>query len=320
MLPAEAIVRAASRWLVLLETSSFAEAGAILRTNTDYSDLTYTQYSLGLEWLDEVGLIVRGDQGYVVTVAAARLSPEERNQLLFMKAVEVSDRPWLPDADLLIQNVEDLPEDAVQLGASLGLSEDSTLVGIRQVHGHIDLELRRVIGGAGERALVAALEHQWPGTAVHVALENDGYGYDVAFQQPGGRSWHLEVKSTTRQGRLVLHLSRQEHDVGRLDPAWRLLVAGLNSDHELECLATGTGEALFARAPRDTPVGAKWQSASYELGPGDLRPGLDFLDAPSPGLDPVFGSGTRKAPSSFAWMPVAAAQGRRSEDWRLGLD
>jgi hypothetical protein len=231
----------------------------------------------------------------------------ERNQLLFMKAVEVSDRPWLPDADVLIQDVADLPEDAAKLGASFGLSEDSTLVGIRQVHGHIDLELRRVIGGAGERALVAALEHQWPGSTVHVALENDGYGYDVAFQQPGGRSWHLEMKTTTRQGRLILHLSRQEHDVGRLDPAWRLLVVGLDSDHELECLATGTGEALFARAPRDTPAGAKWQSASYELGPGDLSPGLDFLDAPPPGLDPLLGSGTRKAPSSFAWMPGTAA-------------
>jgi uncharacterized protein DUF3883 len=307
MLPAEAVVRAASRWLVLLEKSSFAEAGAILRANTDYLDLTYTQYSVGLEWLGEVGLIVRGEHGYVVTAEAARLSPEERNQLLFMKAVEGSDRPWLPDADLLIQNVEDLPEEAAELGASLGLSEDSTLVGIRQVHGHIDLELRRVIGGAGERALVAALEHQWPGSTVHVALEHDGYGYDVAFQHPGGRSWHLEVKSTTRQGRLVLHLSRQEHDVGRLDPAWQLLVVGLDSDHELECLATSTGEALFGQAPRDTPAGAKWQSASYELGPADLRSGLDFLDALPSGLDPVLRSGTRNARSSFAWMPVAAA-------------
>jgi hypothetical protein len=307
MLPAEAVVRAASRWLVLLETSSLAEAGAILRANTDYSDLTYTQYSMGLEWLGEVGLVVRGENGYVVTAEAARLSPEERNQLLFMKAVEVSDRPWLPDADLLIRNVEDLPEDAAQLGALLGLSEDSTLVGIRQVHGHIDLELRAVIGGAGERALVAALEHQWPGSTVHVSLENDGYGYDVAFQQPGGRSWHLEVKSTTRQGRLVLHVSRQEYEVSRLDPAWRLLVVGLDGDHELECLATGTAEALFARAPRDTPAGAKWQSARYELGPGDLRPGLDFLDAAPASVDPVLVSGTRKAPSSFAWMPAAAA-------------
>jgi hypothetical protein len=306
MLPADAVVRAASRWLVLLETSSFAEAGAILRANTDYSDLTYTQYSIGLEWLGEVGLIARDENGYVLTAEAARVSPEERNQLLFMKAVEVSDRPWLPDADLLVQNVEDLPEDAAQLGASLGLSEDSTLVGIRQVHGHIDLELRAVIGRAGERALVAALERQWPDSTVHVALENDGYGYDVAFQQPSGRSWHLEVKSTTRQGRLVLHLSRQEYEVGRLDPAWRLLVVGLDSDHELECLATGTGEAFFARAPRDTPAGAKWQSARYELGPGDLRPGLDFMNAPS-SVDPLLVRGTRQPPSPFAWMPVEGA-------------
>ena len=84
--------------------------------------------------------------GYVVTRKPPAFRRKKRNQLLFMKAVEVSDRPWLPDADLLIQNVEDLPEDAVQLGASLGLSEDSTLIGIRQVHGHIDLELRTVIG------------------------------------------------------------------------------------------------------------------------------------------------------------------------------
>jgi hypothetical protein len=306
MLPAEAVVRAASRWLVLLETSSFAEAGAILRTNTDYSDLTYTQYSLGLDWLVEVGLVVRGENGYVVIAEAARLSAEERNQLLLMKAVEISDRPWLPDADLLIQNVEDLPEDAVQLGASLGLSEDSTLIGIRQVHGRIDLELRAVIGGAGERALVAALEREWPGSTVHVALQNDGFGYDVAFQQPGGGSWHLEVKTTTRRGRLVLHLSRQEYEVGRLDPAWRLLVVGLDSDHALECVASGIGEALFARAPHDTPAGAKWQSASYELGPGDLRAGLDFLDGPPVDADPVLVFGTGKAPPSFAWMPTVA--------------
>src|SRR4051812_37188077 len=76
MLPSEAVVRAASRWLALLETSSFAEAGAILRANTEYSDLTYTQYSIGLEWLAEVGLLADGANGYVVTAEAARLSPE----------------------------------------------------------------------------------------------------------------------------------------------------------------------------------------------------------------------------------------------------
>jgi hypothetical protein len=300
-------VRAASRWLVLLETSSFPEAGAILRANAAYADLTYTQYSLGLEWLDEVGVINRGENGYVVNNKAARLSRDERNQLLFMKAIETSDRPWLPDADLLIRNVEDLPEDAAQLGASLGLSEESAVLGIRQVHGQIDFDLRTVIGGAGERAVVAALEHQWPGSTVHVALENDGYGYDVTFQQPRGRSWHLEVKSTTRHGRLVVHLSRQEYEVGRLDPAWRLVVVGLDRDHELECLATAIGEHIFGRAPDDRPSGARWQSARYELRPGDLRPGLDFIAAPPPRVDAVFVSGIRHAPSSFAWMPTAAA-------------
>ena len=93
---------------------------------------------------------------------------------------------------------------------------------------------------------MAALEHQWPGSTVHVALENDGYGYDVAFQQPGGRSWHLEVKSTTRQGRLVLLPEPAGTRGGSAGSGWRLLVVGLDSDHELECLATGTSEALFA--------------------------------------------------------------------------
>lgn len=304
MLPSEAVVRAATRWLMLLETSSLAEAGAILRTNTEYSDLTYTQYSLGLEWLGETGLVARRESGYLVTAEAAHLPADERNQLLFMKAVEVSDRPWLPDADLLIQRVEDLPEDAARLGACLGLSETSALIGIRQVHGHIDLERRAVIGRAGERLLVEALERQWPGSTVHVALDNDGYGYDVAFHPPGGPSAHLEIKSTTRRGRLVLHLSRQEYEVGRLDPMWRLLVVGLSEEHELKCLATVAAEGLIARAPRDTPDGGKWQSASYELGPGDLRPGLDLADGLTAEVVPMLVSGIRDAAPLFTWMPT----------------
>lgn len=74
----------------------------------------------------------------------------------------------------------------------------------------------------GNSSTVAAtrLERRWPGSTRHVALTDDGLGYDLAFSCRG-RTLHLEVKTTGRRGRLVLYLSRHEHEVALLDPDWR---------------------------------------------------------------------------------------------------
>ena len=64
-----------------------------------------------------------------------------------------------------------------------------------------------------------------------VALKDDGLGYDVVGPLPTAM-WHLEVKSTTRRGRLVIRISRLEYEIGAMDPLWRLVIVGLDSQHE----------------------------------------------------------------------------------------
>jgi hypothetical protein len=306
VLPAEGILRAASRWLDLLGRSSYTETVALIGSESRYADLSPTQYATALEWLASLGILDLGPHGYRLSEEMATLHHDQRSGVAFARAVERSAPPWLPDSDVLVGSVDDLPEDASVLASALGVTPADALMGIRQVHGRIDLERRAEVGALGERRLVELLETLLPGSTTHIALNHDGFGYDIGFLDPEGRDWHLEVKSTTRRGRLVINLSRHEHDVAKLDALWRLVVVGLDESDCLACLATASHEALVSRAPSDSSVGARWQSARYELDSTDLELGLGFLD---PGLkesddSKLVSDGTVNAPSDFAWLPA----------------
>ena len=269
----EGVVRAAQRWLRLLARSPIAQASAILRTDPRYSDLSESHYSLALEWLEDLGLVVAVPSGRELSDAARSAEGQLSDLLLFERAVQGYAPTWLPDADILVLDVQELPQDASRLADLLSLSEDQAFACIREIHGHIDLAQRAAVGAAGERALLAWLEAQHPGSTRHVAALHDGFGYDIAFSHGAGE-WHLEVKSTKRRGRLSIHLSRHELEVARHDKCWAMIVLRLTGDNQIDQLWTVPKDHLFARAPLDASPITRWESARYELDSGELHAGL----------------------------------------------
>jgi hypothetical protein len=305
MLPHSATVAAVLRWVRLLRASTVNDAARILRADSAYTDLTQTQYAVALDWLTARGLIVQHGNTGMLGPGIAGLPEAETRQFLFECFIEFGSPLWLRDADVLIADPEDLPQDALQLALTLGLSEQLAFSTVRQLHGKIDLARRDLIGKAGELELVKRLEMEWPGSTNHVSLVSDGFGYDIAFVHLG-RTWHLEVKSTTRRGRLGIYLSRNEYEVSRRDPCWRLVVVGLDSELQLQVVATLKSSAIWDRSPRDLLPDTNWQSASYQLKPGDLCKGLS-LDAWEPegeGDGSLLESGTTPIKDDFNWFPM----------------
>ncbi len=276
MLPANSVLKAARHWLGLLQRSDFPAAHALIRAGSDHWNLTYTQYAAAQEWLVSVGLLLEGPAHLEAAPEVSGLGDGDLNRLLFVRGLMFEAPPWLPDADIYVSEPGDLPEDATHLATTLGLDDETAFTAVRQVHGHIDLAERDRVGAAGERALVKLLEEAWPGSVVHIALTNDGFGYDIALNLE--TAWHLEIKSTTRRGRSIVHLSRHEYEVALIDPAWHLVLVRLDGDENVVSLATISHPSVMTRAPRDIDGSARWDAAKFELWEEDLVPGLVFLD------------------------------------------
>jgi hypothetical protein len=221
--------------------------------------------------------------------------------LLFARSLEVAQPAWLPDADVLIPDPTELPQDALALANGLSLGAGEAFLAVSQAQGKVDLERRAVIGATGERLLVEALERHWPGSTSHVSLEDDGLGFDIALTHRS-RSWHLEVKTTTRRGRLVVYLSRHEYEVSLVDPDWRLVVAGLGDDARLSALATVRPDVVGVRAPRDQHRAARWESVRFELFPEDLEWGLPFLKPDISRIEAMLSIWLNRA-GRFGWLP-----------------
>lgn len=307
MLPADAITRAAIRWLHILRTSSLAQAWSLIRADTRFTDLTQTQYASALEWLETLNLLIKKSNHLELSSVVKVLPQLQANQLFFERILENSTPAWLQDADILIPDASELPQDAANLANTLGLTEQVAFTAVRHVHGRIDLAKRALIGSAGEQALINFLESRWPGSTFHVAQHNDGFGYDITFFHEN-TEWHLEVKSTTRRGRLIVHLSRHEYEVGLQDPNWRLIVLGLDDQMQIDALATVQHDRLVVRAPKDICAEAKWQSASYQFSSKDLQYGLSFVEALSERsklyVGPFAANESLFRSRLFEWMPL----------------
>jgi len=277
MLPANSIVQAAIRWFHLLRVSTLGQASSTIRADASYTDLTQTQYASGLELLRSLEFLSEVRSGTLDLSPEVRELPDEQaRQVLFQRILARSEPAWLRDADVLIPDPDEVPQDAESLADTLGLSHDTAYLSIRSLHGKIDQAERSRLGLAGEQELVDLLEQRWPGSTTHVSQISDGFGYDILFRH-ADISWHLEVKTTTRRGRLIIHLSRHEQEVGLRDPFWRLIVLGLNSSLKIKAIATVRQNELWKRSPRDVSAEGKWESASHEIAVHNLQRGLSFL-------------------------------------------
>jgi hypothetical protein len=315
--PSDAVVHAALRWLVLLQRSTLEQASALIRADPVYTDLSATQYAVALEWLRDVGALEAIPTGSGNSLRSTlrlhhsfRQSELDRLRLrLFERGVAYAAPAWLPDADILVRGPSDLPDDALAFAAVLSLTDRAAFRGVQRVQGKIDLELRAGIGAAGELQLVELLENRWPGSTSHVALESDGFGYDVVFWHQS-EEWHLEVKTTTRRGRLVVYLSRHEFEVALDDPNWRLVVVGLSPARTLTALATADLASLAARLPADQDPSARWESVRIDVSSQDLRRGLG-LKPGMPPLDvwPVLPALVSHARPDASWLPPGLSVG-----------
>lgn len=307
MIPAEGVVIAAARWLDLLGRSTEFQASLLIRSNSRYADLTPTQYSTALEWLHSLPWTNLPEGSLGRAQALGKMTLQGRREYLLASLLEAADPPWLENSDVLVHSSDDLPQDIERWSDLLGLPASSGLRVVRRIGGKIDLARRAQIGSAGEIALCALLEAKWPGAINHVAETDDGFGYDISasIQEV---EWHLEVKSTTRRGRLSFFLSRHEFETGLADSDWKLLVVGLDDELEASCIAEVDKSALKRFAPSDRTTSATWENVRYDMGGDHLIPGLAFLpwDESDRRAHGLLAMGTRSQCPDFAWMPKEA--------------
>ncbi|WP_434992153.1 protein NO VEIN domain-containing protein [Arthrobacter sp. Ld5] len=309
MIPAEGVIVAAARWVDLLGRSSEAQAAIFIRSNSEYADLTPTQYSTALQWLHSLSWTELSKNAGDRVGTLKNLTPQSMREKLLTSILESAEPPWLEDADVLVHGSDDLPQDIERWSELLRLPGSSALRVVRRIGGKIDLARRAEIGEAGEIALTVLLEAKWPGEIKRVAATDDGYGYDISALV-NDVEWHLEVKSTTRRGRLSFFLSRHEFETGLSDKYWRLLVIGLDDGLRAICVAEVDNAALRKFAPGDRATSASWTSARFDLGRHHLSPGLLFLpwDAADSDAHRVLTSGVTNQNADFAWMPVGGGQ------------
>lgn len=251
---------------ILATSGGIARARSLLTTHPHYDDLTPTQYESALTWMRELSLL---DDLHSPLPPAARV----------LSAVfERGSLPWVPDADVLVRSPAELPSDIVAFGEALGVDADDVFDQLVASWGKVDTAARERVGAAGEAALVDLLRAATDGKVDHVSMWSDGYGYDVAFTS-GNAALHLEVKSTTRLGRLTVYLSRHEYDVMVRDPGWVLVAVRLST--ELEILGVGSipREWITANVPRDGSQFGGWASVKLEVPADVVASGVPALAA-----------------------------------------
>jgi hypothetical protein len=221
-----------------------------------------------------------------------------------LRALELENPPWIYDVSD-IGDADDMPVDALSAADGLGLSASATLAIARGLGGKVDVELRAAVGARGEEELVELMSSLWPGSTDHVARLSDGLGYDIALAVGGG-TWHLEVKSTTRRGRLVVHLSRHEFDVAVDDPTWELVVVALDEGGVVG-VATVERSHLHSLAPKDMHPRGRWESVELRLLPETLTTGLPFVGpVEAARFNSVISSRGGQPSAAFAWLPSGA--------------
>ncbi|MBV1947904.1 DUF3883 domain-containing protein [Streptomyces sp. BV129] len=133
---------------------------------------------------------------------------------------------------------------------------------------------RRETGTAGERAVLHLLELSGASRVVHVAAVSDAYGYDIDAESGDGTTGHIEVKATTDPTRLVIHLTRHEHDVMLGDPDWLLAAVLVGADGGALNVVTVDRDWLSTAAPEDRDRRAQWESARFSIPDHAVAPGI----------------------------------------------
>ncbi len=263
-IPPNPILRAAVRWLEYLPGSDVTRTRALFSSNSNLRDITPTQYARAYDWLQIHGLgneTIRTDEPEVAVLRAA-----------------VQDALWFQDADDLIPDTESLPEDLIDAAMAVNVGLDKTFSVVRDLWMKVDDAHRKLIGAAGEEALVAILECVETLDVRHVSKESDSYGYDIEASA-GADYFHIEVKSTTRRNRTRFYLSRNEFETMRRDPHWILVFVRLNDCRRIATVATIGNRWISTTAPVDRDASTRWESARFDVPLEVPDPGIRVLEA-----------------------------------------
>lgn len=231
------------------------------------SDLTPTQYGAALDWLrrEEV-LAVGGSE-------ASRASDRLAALTVLRAAVEGSSPAWLRDADRTIRSPDELPLDAASAAEVLELDPADAFHVIRSVWGRVDTQERTELGAAGEVQLLGLLGASLDAEMLHVSEISDGFGYDISVGR-ADESLHIEVKTTKRRGRLSVYLSRNEFEVMRADPCWRLVAVLLGETGQLAAVGTVDRNWIAQSVPTDSSAYGRWESVRLDVPRSAVSPGI----------------------------------------------
>jgi hypothetical protein len=106
-------------------------------------------------------------------------------------------------------------------------------------------------------------------------LISDQLGYDVIAPRLDGSSRRIEVKATRRLAwRGEVYISRNEFEVGLLDPDWSLVVVEVDAEDMPSLLGWCPAEALVAKMPADRHHLGRWNSVRLLQAEGVLSSGL----------------------------------------------
>lgn len=263
-IPPEPVLRAAVRWLIRLPPSSVARCRALFTNHGEFGDLTPTQYEAAYTWLGDTGLLNDLHSSLPAT------------QRVFAATIIHGGTHWLQDAGDLVRDSDELPDDAVRAAEALGLAPAIAFAHVIAAWGKVDTAERARVGAAGENALVELLRDCVVADVDHVAAAADGYGYDIAINA-ANYTLHVEVKATLRRGRLKIHLSRNEYETSRRDPAWQLVTMRLGPTDEIVAVATVNREWLRSQVPADRSASGRWESCSVTVPPDALNPRIALL-------------------------------------------
>lgn len=255
-----------------LPASSLRRIRSLFESHSQFSDITPTQYSAAYSWLTENGILATADGP-----TAGKTDPRIA---VFRGAIK--NALWLPDADVLVGSAEEVPDDARRAARAVGLSAEDALAEIRHAWGKLDTTMRAHLGVVGEQVLVGLLSSIEDADVRHVSQESDCYGYDIALTTPTVTS-HLEVKTTNRRGRLIIHISRNEFQTMLHDPTWVLVAVRLGTDQRPAAVATVDRGWIKEVAPVDKCRNATWESARIEIPLERLTPGIPDITAEVPG-------------------------------------
>ena len=244
----------------------------MFRVNPKFSDLTPTQYMAALDWLSALGIVIVDGGRPRLTAGPDR--PVGGEDLLGL-AIQHVVPDWLQDFDQFVDD-SDLPLDLLEMADDLGVGSDQAWKVANRIAVKVDAQARAEVGAAGELALVELLSSCLDARVQHVSTESDAYGYDIAVSGDAG-IWHLETKSTTRRGRLIIYLSRHEFETARIDSDWRLVVVLLDASYAALGVATVRREWIFDVVPEDhSPLG-RWESIRLSPPREALEAGLSGI-------------------------------------------